>query len=257
MTEKHKPSGVLNDLEEKMRTPDDRFLRLEENRDKALVFFAGEVYYRFVYWDGTQYRKWYAGCDKQLIKRVAMNVIHCNIEKEKLEILGAKVFEQGKRFFKTVRNLDNDYGLHDWLFQIVRSGDRGDTDTVYRIDAEHELSDKEKEKLMSMKLLDLEELYDSLDGNSGKKQRQPDEPTKDEEAEEADDDTLIDKEELNELISMLKTFPDFETVGRKLVKEFGVKKVKELRKSQLKKALKYVDKLTAAEHPESDDDSPF
>ena len=45
---KDKSSGVFNDLDKEMeKSTDERFLRLEEDGDKALVFFAGEPYSRY------------------------------------------------------------------------------------------------------------------------------------------------------------------------------------------------------------------
>ena len=255
---KDKSSGVFNDLDKEMeKSTDERFLRLEEDGDKALVFFAGEPYSRYVYWDGQQTREWSEGCGQKKTLRVAQNIVLCDIEDDKLEIIGVKVLEQGKRFFQNVSKRDKKYGIHNWVFEVERSGGKGDTDTTYDIDAEYELSDKEREKLMSVTLIDLEQLYAELASDGVKKQRKPDKSPKYDDSEESEDDALIDKEELGELIKMFRTLEDPEVAGRKFCEEFGLKKVKDLRKSQLKKALKYVDKLTAAEHPESNDDSPF
>ena len=255
MTE-NKSSGVYDDVDKEMeKSSDERFLRFEEDRDKAQVFFAGTPYSRYTYWDGKQTRDWSEGCDQKKNLRMAQNVIICRIEKGKLEILSVKVLEQGRRFFQNVRKRDRKYGIHNWIFEIERSGKKGDLATSYDLQAEYELSDKDKEKLLAMKLFDLAEFYAELgSGDSGDKKRsQPEKPESDEE----DDDAVINDEQNNELISLFKTFEDPEATGRKFVKEFGIKKVKELHKSQLKKAMKYLDKLTNAEHPESEDDSPF
>ena len=107
MSSKEKSSGVFNDLDKEMeKTTDEWFLRLEEDGDKALVFFAGEPYHRYVYWDGQQTREWSEGCGQKKTLRVAMNVILCDIEDDKLEIKGVRVIEQGKRFFKNVSKRD-------------------------------------------------------------------------------------------------------------------------------------------------------
>ena len=256
MTE-NKSSGVYDDVDKEMeKSSDERFLRLEEDGDKARVFFAGVPYTRYVYWDGQQTREWSEDCGQKKTLRVAQNVVICRIEKGKLEILSAKVLEQGKRFFQNVSKRDKKYGIQNWIFEIERSGSKGDTDTTYNIDPEYELSDKEREKLLSMKLFALEEFYAELGSGNDDNKKRP-KPEKKEEPEEDDSDAIINDEQRNELISMFKTFDDPEAAGRKFCEEFGIKKVKDLRKAQLKKALKYMDKLTAAEHPESDDDSPF
>ena len=259
MSRKDKSSGVFNDLDKEMeKSTDERFLRLEEDGDKVLVFFAGQPFTRYTYWDGQQTHEWSEGCGQKKNLRLAMNVIICSVGESSFDILSTKVFEQGKRFYQSVSRRDKKYGIHNWLFEVERSGSKGDKETRYDIEAEYELSDKEREELMAIELFDLEEFYAELNSSdSDKKQRKPDKPPKDEEAEEDDDDALIDKEELGELIKMFRTLGDPEAAGRKFCEEFDIKKVKDLRRAQLKKALKYLDKLIAAEQPESDDESPF
>ena len=188
-----------------------------------------------------------------------MNVIVCSVEKSKFDILKVKVLEQGKRFYQNVSRRDKKYGIHNQLFEIERSGGKSDKETSYDIDAEYELSDKEREKLMAVKIYNLEEFYDELAGDDDKKRHKPAKSSKDDEPEKADDDEIINVEEVNELVSMFKTLEDPEAAGRKFCEEFGIKRVKFLRKSQFRKAFKYVDRLTAPEHPDSDDedDTPF
>ena len=191
MSRKNKSSGAFNDLDKEMeKSTDERFLRLEEDGDRALVFFAGEPYHRYVYWDGQQTREWSEGCGQKKTLRVAMNVILCDIEDDKLEIKEVRVIEQGKRFFKNVSKRDKKDGIRDWIFEIERSGGKGDTDTTYDIDAEYELSDKEWEKLMSVKLIDLEQLYAELGGGDDDKKKRS-KPVKEEVEEEEDEDDII------------------------------------------------------------------
>ena len=188
-----------------------------------------------------------------------MNVIICSVEKSKFNIIKVKVLEQGKRFYQIVSKRDKKYGIHNWLFEIERSGGKGDKETSYEIYDEYELSDKEREKLMAVKIYDLEEFYAELAGDNDNKHHKPVKSSKAEEPEEDDDDLIINEEELNELVSMLKTLKDPEAASIKFCEEFGIKRVKFLRKSQFRKAFKYVDRLTAPEHPDSDDEdvSPF
>ena len=259
MSRENKSTGTYDAAKREMaKSTDERFLRLEENEDKALVYFAEEPFTRYTFWDGQQTREWYEGCRQKKVLRLSQNVILCNIESDKLIILGVKVIEQGKRFYTIVTKRDERYGIHNQLFLIERSGGKGDKETRYEIEAEYELSDTEKKKLMAMELFDLEEFYAELAGEDGDKKK-PSKKEKAEEPEKGDDDAIIDEEELNELLEMFKTLEDPETAGRKFCDEFDVKKVKFLRKSLFKKALKYMDKLTATEYPESDDDddAPF
>ena len=255
MSRKDKSSGVYGDLDKEMeKSSDERFLRLEEDGDRVSVFFAGTPYSRYVYWDGQQTREWSEGCGQKKTLRVTQNIVLCDIEDDKLEIIGVKVLEQGKRFYQNVSKRDKKYGIHNWVFEVERSGGKGDTDTTYDIDAEYELSDKEREKLMAMELFDLEELYAELAGDDDKKHHKP---VKKEEPDEDDD---ISAEQRKELVELFKTLDDPEAEGKKFCKEFGIDKVRNLPKSRFKRALKYIDRLLAKSgngDNDEDDDSPF
>ena len=81
MSKQNKSSGVYDDLDKEMaKSTDERFLRLEEDGDKALVFFAGTPYSRYVYWEGQQTREWSERCRQKKTLRVAQNLILCNVE---------------------------------------------------------------------------------------------------------------------------------------------------------------------------------
>ncbi len=261
MSKQSKSSGIYDNLDKEMeKSSDERFLRLEEDGDKEQVFFAGAPYSRYVYWDGKQTREWTEGCGQKKTLRVTQNVVLCETADDKLKIKGVKVVEQGKRFFQLVSKRDKKYGIHNWVFELERSGDKGDTDTTYNIDPEYELSDKDREKLKSVELIDLEELYAELgSGNDDRKKRSK--PAKDEEAEESeDDDNVISDEQRRELVDMFKTLDDPEGEGKKFCQKFGIDKVRELPKSKFKRALKYIDKLVAKSgngDDDEDDDSPF
>ena len=184
-----------------------------------------------------------------------MNVIVCNISDGKLEIIGVKVLEQGKRFFQNVSKRDKKYGIHNWVFEVERSGSKGDTDTTYDIDAEYKLSDKERDKLSSMKLIDLEDFYAELSGEDGDSKKRSNSDKHEEPDDEDDSDEVISVEQRNDLVELFKTLDDPEGAGRKFCEKFGIDKVKNLPKSQLKKALGYMDKLLGKK--KGDDDSPF
>ena len=109
---------------------------MEEDGDKALVFFAGEPYSRYTYWDGNKNHIWSEGCRQKKNLRVSQNVILCAVTNGKLEILGVKALEQGRRFFQNVSKRDKKYGIQNWIFEIERSDRKGDTDTTYDLDAE-------------------------------------------------------------------------------------------------------------------------
>ena len=261
MSRSDKSTGVFNDLDKEMeKSSDERFLRFEEDGDRATIFFAGEPYVRYVYWDGQQTREWTEGCGQKKNLRVAMNVIACDVSDGKLAIVGVKVLEQGKRFFQNVSKRDKKYGIHNWVFEVERSGSKGDTDTTYDIDAEYKLSEKEQKKLSSMKLIDLEDFYAELSGDEGERKKgSSSSKYEEQEDDDEDSDAVISAEQRKELVDLFKTLEDPEGEGRKFCEKFGIDKVKNLPKSKFKKALKYVDKIMAEAKGDSDDDddSPF
>ncbi len=222
MSRQDKSSGVFDALDKEMeKSSDERFLRLEDDGDRVSVFFAGEPYVRYVYWDGAQFREWSEGCGQKKTLRVAMNAIECDVSEDKLKILGVKVIEQGKRFFQNVSKRDKKYCIRNWVFEVERSGSKGDTDTNYDIDAEYELSDSERKKVMAVKLFDLEEFYAELAGGNGKKKRSK--PVRTEEPEEEeDDDAVIDDGQRKELVAMFKVLDDPEGEGKKFCDKFGI-----------------------------------
>jgi len=252
MAKPDKSSGVFDNLDKEMeKSTDERFLKLENDGDRKSVYFAGEPHVRYVFWDGQQYQDWTESCGQKKNMRASMNVIVCEVEDKKLTIVGVKVLEQGKRFFQNVSKRDKKYGIQDWIFEIERSGDKGDTDTSYDIDAEYELSDKERKQLEAVELIDLEAFYSELGNDGDKKKREK--PEREKSAKE--DNTLISDEQRKTLVEMFKTFDDPESEGKKFCKAFGITKVKELPKSKFKKALEYFDEhLPSGKKMAGDDD---
>ncbi|MBC8278491.1 MAG: hypothetical protein H8E46_09685 [FCB group bacterium] len=250
MSKQDKSSGVYGDLGEEMeRSGDERFVRLEDDGDSIMGFFAGKPHSRYVYWNGTQYAEWKEGCGEKQNLRVSQNFIVCSVEDDELEIVGVKILEQGKRFFKTVMKRDAKFGIQNYLFEIQREGNKGDSDTTYSIDAEHKLTEKQKKELAKVKLLDLESFYSG--GNSGSESAM-------DSATEDDDDGLISGKQKQDLVTLFKTTDDPENEGKKFCKKFGITKVAELPKSKLAKAVKYMEKLTGEEIDiEDDDDGVF
>jgi len=67
MAKPDKSSGMFDNLDKEMeKNSDERFLRLENDGDRKLVYFSGEPYVRYVYWDGTQYQEWTENCGQPL-----------------------------------------------------------------------------------------------------------------------------------------------------------------------------------------------
>ena len=249
MSKSDKSSGVYGDLNEEMeRSGDERFVRLEDDGDSIMGFFAGSPHSRYVYWNGTQYQEWKEGCGEKQNLRVSQNFIVCSVEDDELEIVGVKVLEQGKRFFKTVMKRDAKYGIQNYIFEIQREGSKGDSDTTYSIDSEFKLTEKQKKQLAKVKLLNLEAFY------SGDKTGSDN--TVDA-ADDEDDDKPISGKQKKDLVALFKTMDDPEAEGKKFCKRFGIDKVAELPKSQLSKAIKYMEKLTGEEIDIEDDGGVF
>jgi len=230
MSKSESKSKVFDNLDQEMdKRNSGRFLRLENNGDYRFVYFAGNPLIRNVYWDGQHYREWSEDCGQKKVLRVAMNVIVCDMNK-KVEILGVRVLEQGRRFFQQVSKLDKKYGIRDWIFKIERSGDKGETVTSYTTKPEYELSEREREKLEKIELIDLAAFYAKLGKKKSRKKHSKlalKEP--------------IGEEQALELVRFFKTLENPVAEGEKFCRKFGIVRVKDLPESKHKTALDYLE----------------
>ena len=218
------------------------FVRLTNNGDKIVGAFCGEPFAREVVWTGERYETYDPDVhtDKRPSLRVMLNFF---VPAEQ----DMKVIEGGTNWFKDVLKVRDKYGLDKWLFEIERHGEAGDPKTTYSILPEEKLDDELRGQIADAEPHDLAALS-SGDANADKGGDKPaSKPSS----------GPIDPRDASQLVGRLKQLPrsDVDT----FLAEFGVRRVRDLKASDLAAAKELLDGLEAAVRGADDDDSidPF
>jgi len=214
------------------------FIRLAANGDKVVGAFCGEPFAREVVWTGERYETYDPAVhtDKRPSLRVMLNFFVPDED-------DMKVIEGGTNWFKDVLKVRDKYGLDKWLFEIERHGDAGDPKTTYSILPEEKLDDAMRTRIASAEAHDLAALSSGEAASSGDKA--PSKPN-------TDSAGPIDPRVASELVGRLKALPrsDVDT----FLGEFGVKRVRDLKASDVAAAKKALDRLEAAMRAGADED---
>ena len=217
------------------------FVRLTSNGDKIVGAFCGEPFAREVVWTGERYETYDPDVhtDKRPSLRVMLNFF---VPAEQ----DMKVIEGGTNWFKDVLKVRDKYGLDKWLFEIERHGEAGDPKTTYSILPEEKFDAALRRQIADAELHDLAAL--SSGEASGDKGDKGDKPS---------GGGPIDPRDASQLVGRLKQLPrsDVDT----FLAEFGVRRVRDLKASDLAAAKELLDGLEAAVRGADDDDSidPF
>jgi len=219
------------------------FVRLTNNGDKIVGAFVGDPFAREVHWTGERYEVCTGdGCKhcqesgKRPSLRVSMN---CYARKERAR----KVIEGGVTWFKDLLKVRDKYGLDKWTFEVERHGDAGDPKTTYTILPDEKLTDEQREEIAALQLHDLEKV---TSGDSSSSSGSFDSYDK----KKPGGGGLIDARVASDLVSRLKALPR-DAVDTFLGK-FGVKRIRDLKASDQKKAEELVKSLEA-EHGRGED----
>jgi len=222
------------------------FIRLAANGDKVVGAFVGEPFAREVVWTGERYETFDPAVhtDKRPSLRVMLNFF---VPAES----DMKVIEGGTVWFKDVLKVRDKYGLDKWLFEIERHGDAGDPKTTYSILPEEKIDDAMRARIRDAEAHDLAALS-SGDGAGDKGGAKPAAP-----AAPASTGGVIDPRVASELVGRLKSLPRSDVDA--FLGELGVKRVRDLKASDVPAAKRALDRLEAAAKPAADDDSidPF
>ena len=214
------------------------FIRLAANGDKVVGAFCGEPFAREVVWTGERYETYDPAVhtDKRPSLRVMLNFFVPDED-------DMKVIEGGTNWFKDVLKVRDKYGLDKWLFEIERHGDAGDPKTTYSILPEEKLDDAMRTRIASAEAHDLAALSSGEAASSGDKA--PSKPN-------TDSAGPIDPRVASELVGRLKALPrsDVDT----FLGEFGVKRVRDLKASDVAAAKKALDRLEVAMRAGADED---
>jgi len=247
------------------------FIKLENDGDKIMVAFLGEPEGKEIHWvdGGTEL------CEGEDCKRCkkgppqakfSINVFvktqFTKLKKgyDEEDIEEVRIFEQGIYFFNDLVATDEKYGFEKYWFEIERQGKAKSTKTRYKINVlpEDKLTKDDKEMLSELELFDLtgrnNDDDDDDDDDDDKKERKA---SKSSNSNKRKNDSPIDSDDAQDLVKRLKLRPREELT--EFLKEFGVKKIKDLKEDQLKSATAFIDKLEKKDKDDSDDDEedPF
>jgi len=243
-------SDAWDKAEEKAKdaSKSDKYVRLEDDGDKVLGVFCGDPHTRELYYDNVkkryedytdEHRK--AGKDSSF--RASLNLlVYAEGNGEKMEELPAakmKIIEGGVKWFKSVLKMKKKFGLEGKMFEIERSGKKGDTKTTYSILPERDLTEEEKKTIRTLDLLNLAESVGGSSDSESASDGDDDFGSYDKSKE--DPDGAIDTEAADELTGRLRKLPR-EDIDSFLSK-FGVKRVKEVKKKDLDDARAFIAQL--------------
>ena len=216
------------------------FVRLTSNGDKIVGAFCGEPFAREVVWTGERYETYDSSVhtDKRPSLRVMLNFF---VPAEG----DMKVIEGGTNWFKDVLKVRDKYGLDKWLFEIERHGEAGDPKTTYSILPEEKLDDELRASIAGADPHDLAALS-SGDATASDK-------SGDKAASKPSAGGPIDPRDASQLVGRLKQLPRSDVDA--LLAEFGVKRVRDLKASDVAQAKQTLDRLEAAMRADDEDDS--
>jgi len=223
------PTSMWDRTEEMAKQHDQggsTWLKLANDKDKAVIVFLGEPYPReVVFLDG----KYTLFTDELKTKghkpslRVALNVALYDTKE-------VKVFEQGVMFFKQLLQMRSKRKLDEWAFEVQRHGAAKDPKTTYSILPEHKLTPEEQAEFQALPQHDLEKLYSDDAGESlGSYDRKA--------------DGAVDPKTAQSIVQSLKALPR-EAVDR-FCEKFGIARIKDLPAAQVDKAQAFVEALEA------------
>lgn len=197
-----------------------RYLRLENDGDKAVGVFCGEPRPREVVWTGTGYVEADSDEGKRLIQRGKKASLKVSINFYCLEDRAMRIYEMGTQTFKKVVGAKTKYGVESNAFEVVRRGAKGSNKTYYEVMYDHALSDAELRDVTSANLHDLAR------------------------GDQQDGDALVDEDLARTLLREL------EQVGipaaKKILAKLGVNRVRELRGCDVEQLREEIETINVA-----------
>jgi hypothetical protein len=131
-----------------------RWLRLQNDGDRAVIVFLGEPHPREVcFVDGK-----YVEFDEKLKAEGHKASLRIAINVALLETGDVKVLELGVMFFKDLVRVKEKYGLEKWAFEVQRHGAPKDPKTSYSILPEQALTPEQQAAFQSLEREDLANL---------------------------------------------------------------------------------------------------
>jgi len=240
---------VASRLADKHANQGGLFIRLTQNGDKVIGVFCGEPFARELVWTGDRYEPYHPSThtDKRPSLRVMLNFF---VPAED----DMKVIEGGTVWFKDVLKVRDKYGLDQWLFEIERHGDAGDPKTTYSILPEERVDEPLQRRIQEVGLHDLahfahgERSPSGVEAHSGATSPPGatgvSGPASVELTQGGRSGNLIDPRVAGELVARLKQLPRAEVDS--LLSQLGVRRVRDLRASDVSKATQRLEQLEMA-----------
>jgi len=246
------------------------YIKLENDGDKIVCAFLGEPFAKEIHWTGDTSELCEGEDCKHCRKgknpsaRFSINVyVKTLMTKTKKgydeeEIEEVRIFEQGIYFFNDLVTVDEKYSFGKYWFEIERQGKAKSTRTRYKINVlpEDKITKAEKEMLGEVELFNLENPRgnddDDDDDDDDDKTERKSSSKNDRKPSKSSKDDVIDTEDSQNIVTRLKMRPREEL--NEFMKEFNIKRIKDLKQSQLKQVLAYLDKLEGSEEKDSEDD---
>jgi hypothetical protein len=199
------------------------YVKLQNDGDKIVGAFVGEPHAREVYWDGKKYldSKPEGGTAKASL-RVSLNFF---VPGE-----GMKIIEGNTSWFNDLLKVKDKYGLEKSVFEIVRSGSKGDPKTKYMFLYERAIDDALRAEIARTPLHDLTRAAES----NG----------------DASDDAApktIDIDTAKAVIERLKALPPGE--GQAFLAEFKLARIRDLLSADLPAAIRFIEAREAKNRP--------
>lgn len=230
-----------------------RFLKFDDG-DKHVVAFLGDPFIREIYWENQKTHPWTPGCGKPKSLKTSMNVALLERAQAGFQIIGVKVLENSKTFYKQVAKMDAKYGIESKVFEIERDGTG--TDTTYSILPEADIAAALRAELDALELFDLEkDEEDESEAKGGRKTgHKPDKaPEPAAIITQADGNSLIER--LKSLKAALGAQGDQMTAD--FLATFSLAKIRDLPAKRLKEAQTWIaQEEEAARHAAADGGEP-
>jgi hypothetical protein len=200
------------------------YVKLQNDGDKIVGAFVGEPHAREVYWDGKKYldSKPEGGTAKASL-RVSLNFF---VPGE-----GMKIIEGNTSWFNDLLKVKDKYGLEKSVFEIVRSGSKGDPKTKYMFMYEKPVSDALQAEIAKAPLHDLTRAAESETGDGGA----------------GDTPKTIDIDTAKAVIERLKALPPGE--GQAFLAEFKLARIRDLLSADLPAAIRFIEAREAKNRP--------
>lgn len=237
---------------------DGTFLKLEDDKDKAVVAFLGRPYNHNSIYTGERYLD--ADTDegqeylrenpkKKASFRASMNlyVLERGSGKRMKKVNRVQIFENGVKWFDNLIKIKDKYGLDTWTFELERNGKAKSTKTTYSMLPHLEIKTIEglRKILEGAELHDLENPMDRSDDDGDEKK-----------ASSNGSNGIISDEDKQALVAELK--PLGREVLDEFMTEFGVTQLKTLPSSKLDDAKAFIAaKQSGGEKEEAAEVDPF